>query len=72
MDYTINRHPEFRYKTEFQSHEPEVIFFFFFLISFWLTSASFLCHCMLGSKLFVIKNVPAFLCVSLTISRAWK
>lgn len=23
MDYTINRHPEFRYKTEFQSHEPE-------------------------------------------------
>lgn len=25
MDYPI-RHPEFRYKTEFQSHEPEVIF----------------------------------------------
>ncbi|KAL4332589.1 hypothetical protein GQ457_07G045040 [Hibiscus cannabinus] len=23
MDYTMNRHPEFRYKTEFQSHEPE-------------------------------------------------
>ncbi|XP_054783806.1 serine/threonine protein phosphatase 2A 55 kDa regulatory subunit B beta isoform isoform X1 [Prosopis cineraria] len=23
MDYTISRHPEFRYKTEFQSHEPE-------------------------------------------------
>ncbi|KAF7817397.1 serine/threonine protein phosphatase 2A 55 kDa regulatory subunit B beta isoform-like isoform X1 [Senna tora] len=23
MDYSINRHPEFRYKTEFQSHEPE-------------------------------------------------
>ncbi|XWS17653.1 hypothetical protein CRYUN_Cryun33cG0086000 [Craigia yunnanensis] len=23
MDYAINRHPEFRYKTEFQSHEPE-------------------------------------------------
>ncbi|TYH37426.1 hypothetical protein ES332_D12G039200v1 [Gossypium tomentosum] len=23
MDYPINRHPEFRYKTEFQSHEPE-------------------------------------------------
>ncbi|GJW10603.1 serine/threonine protein phosphatase 2A 55 kDa regulatory subunit B beta isoform-like protein isoform X2 [Tanacetum coccineum] len=22
-DYSINRHPEFRYKTEFQSHEPE-------------------------------------------------
>ncbi|XAR67644.1 hypothetical protein NMG60_11002488 [Bertholletia excelsa] len=22
-DYPINRHPEFRYKTEFQSHEPE-------------------------------------------------
>jgi len=26
MDYSISRHPEFRYKTEFQSHEPEVIF----------------------------------------------
>ncbi|CAN1162380.1 Serine/threonine protein phosphatase 2A 55 kDa regulatory subunit B beta isoform, partial [Linum perenne] len=24
MDYAIGRHPEFRYKTEFQSHEPEV------------------------------------------------
>ncbi|CAN1168760.1 Serine/threonine protein phosphatase 2A 55 kDa regulatory subunit B beta isoform [Linum perenne] len=24
MDYQISRHPEFRYKTEFQSHEPEV------------------------------------------------
>ncbi|WCJ39580.1 Serine/threonine protein phosphatase 2A 55 kDa regulatory subunit B beta isoform [Euphorbia peplus] len=23
MDYAITRHPEFRYKTEFQSHEPE-------------------------------------------------
>ncbi|TYH48504.1 hypothetical protein ES332_D10G071600v1 [Gossypium tomentosum] len=23
MDHPINRHPEFRYKTEFQSHEPE-------------------------------------------------
>ncbi|GMI93739.1 hypothetical protein like AT1G17720 [Hibiscus trionum] len=23
MDYPINRHPEFRYMTEFQSHEPE-------------------------------------------------
>ncbi|KHG12427.1 Serine/threonine phosphatase 2A 55 kDa regulatory subunit B beta-like protein [Gossypium arboreum] len=23
MDYLISRHPEFRYKTEFQSHEPE-------------------------------------------------
>ncbi|KAF2304111.1 hypothetical protein GH714_027322 [Hevea brasiliensis] len=23
MDISINRHPEFRYKTEFQSHEPE-------------------------------------------------
>ncbi|XVE53915.1 hypothetical protein DITRI_Ditri03aG0040300 [Diplodiscus trichospermus] len=23
MDYPVNRHPEFRYKTEFQSHEPE-------------------------------------------------
>ncbi|MBA0694042.1 hypothetical protein Goari_004375, partial [Gossypium aridum] len=23
MDYPINRHPLFRYKTEFQSHEPE-------------------------------------------------
>ncbi|XP_061374752.1 serine/threonine protein phosphatase 2A 55 kDa regulatory subunit B beta isoform-like isoform X2 [Gastrolobium bilobum] len=23
MDYSTNRHPEFRYKTEFQSHEPE-------------------------------------------------
>ncbi|XP_057459514.1 serine/threonine protein phosphatase 2A 55 kDa regulatory subunit B beta isoform-like isoform X3 [Actinidia eriantha] len=23
MDYQISRHPEFRYKTEFQSHEPE-------------------------------------------------
>uniref|UniRef100_A0A2N9F7B6 Serine/threonine-protein phosphatase 2A 55 kDa regulatory subunit B n=1 Tax=Fagus sylvatica TaxID=28930 RepID=A0A2N9F7B6_FAGSY len=23
MDYSIGRHPEFRYKTEFQSHEPE-------------------------------------------------
>lgn len=25
VDYPISRHPEFRYKTEFQSHEPEVI-----------------------------------------------
>ena len=25
VDYSIGRHPEFRYKTEFQSHEPEVI-----------------------------------------------
>ncbi|RZB84520.1 Serine/threonine protein phosphatase 2A 55 kDa regulatory subunit B beta isoform isoform C [Glycine soja] len=24
VDYSIGRHPEFRYKTEFQSHEPEV------------------------------------------------
>lgn len=24
MDYPVTRHPEFRYKTEFQSHEPEV------------------------------------------------
>ncbi|RXH88739.1 hypothetical protein DVH24_000338 [Malus domestica] len=24
MDYPTSRHPEFRYKTEFQSHEPEV------------------------------------------------
>ncbi|XP_050366627.1 serine/threonine protein phosphatase 2A 55 kDa regulatory subunit B beta isoform-like isoform X2 [Argentina anserina] len=23
MDYTMSKHPEFRYKTEFQSHEPE-------------------------------------------------
>ncbi|KAJ4708173.1 Serine/threonine-protein phosphatase 2A 55 kDa regulatory subunit B [Melia azedarach] len=23
MDYSMSRHPEFRYKTEFQSHEPE-------------------------------------------------
>ncbi|XP_019443480.1 PREDICTED: serine/threonine protein phosphatase 2A 55 kDa regulatory subunit B beta isoform-like isoform X3 [Lupinus angustifolius] len=23
MDYSANRHPDFRYKTEFQSHEPE-------------------------------------------------
>ncbi|KAK6773406.1 hypothetical protein RDI58_028644 [Solanum bulbocastanum] len=23
VDYPVNRHPEFRYKTEFQSHEPE-------------------------------------------------
>ncbi|KAM3702587.1 hypothetical protein ACJW31_04G036300 [Castanea mollissima] len=23
MDYSNGRHPEFRYKTEFQSHEPE-------------------------------------------------
>ncbi|KAL8118717.1 hypothetical protein AgCh_016284 [Apium graveolens] len=23
MDYLVSRHPEFRYKTEFQSHEPE-------------------------------------------------
>ncbi|GAU40860.1 hypothetical protein TSUD_111920 [Trifolium subterraneum] len=23
MDYSLGRHPEFRYKTEFQSHEPE-------------------------------------------------
>ncbi|KAH7858426.1 hypothetical protein Vadar_023756 [Vaccinium darrowii] len=23
MDYALSRHPEFRYKTEFQSHEPE-------------------------------------------------
>ncbi|KAA3486571.1 Serine/threonine phosphatase 2A 55 kDa regulatory subunit B beta-like protein [Gossypium australe] len=23
MDYPMNRHPEFRYRTEFQSHEPE-------------------------------------------------
>ncbi|KAF7832323.1 serine/threonine protein phosphatase 2A 55 kDa regulatory subunit B beta isoform isoform X1 [Senna tora] len=23
MDYSMSRHPEFRYKTEFRSHEPE-------------------------------------------------
>ena len=23
-EYPVARHPEFRYKTEFQSHEPEV------------------------------------------------
>ncbi|MCI19164.1 serine/threonine protein phosphatase 2A 55 kDa regulatory subunit B beta, partial [Trifolium medium] len=28
MDYSLGRHPEFRYKTEFQSHEPEVIIIF--------------------------------------------
>ncbi|TXG50243.1 hypothetical protein EZV62_022767 [Acer yangbiense] len=31
MDYTSTKHPEYQYKTEFQSHEPEVIFFFFFV-----------------------------------------
>lgn len=30
MDYSVARHPEFRYKTEFQSHEPEVYIFIFF------------------------------------------
>ncbi|PHT66116.1 hypothetical protein T459_30541 [Capsicum annuum] len=25
VDYPVSRHPEFRYKTEFQSHEPEDI-----------------------------------------------
>lgn len=25
-DYSPSRHPEFHYKTEFQSHEPEVSF----------------------------------------------
>ena len=24
QEYPVARHPEFRYKTEFQSHEPEV------------------------------------------------
>jgi len=24
QDYPVARHPEFRYRTEFQSHEPEV------------------------------------------------
>lgn len=24
QEYLVSRHPEFRYKTEFQSHEPEV------------------------------------------------
>lgn len=28
MDYSVPRHPEFRYKTEFQSHEPEVLCIF--------------------------------------------
>lgn len=28
-DFPRSRHPEFRYKTEFQSHEPEVIFLLF-------------------------------------------
>lgn len=27
VDHPTRRHPEFRYKTEFQSHEPEVFFF---------------------------------------------
>ena len=27
LDHPTRRHPEFRYKTEFQSHEPEVFFF---------------------------------------------
>lgn len=30
IDYSIGRHPEFRYKTEFQSHEPEVSLNFYF------------------------------------------
>jgi serine/threonine-protein phosphatase 2A regulatory subunit B len=30
MGYPISRHPEFRYKTEFQSHEPEVLFSVFY------------------------------------------
>jgi len=26
QDVPVTRHPEFRYKTEFQSHEPEVCY----------------------------------------------
>lgn len=28
MDHPVRIHPEFRYKTEFQSHEPEVFITF--------------------------------------------
>lgn len=31
IDYPTSRHPEFRYKTEFQSHEPEVSFELFIM-----------------------------------------
>jgi len=40
MDYPISRHPEFRYKTEFQSHEPEV--------------ASVRCLCVYGLNVVII------------------
>lgn len=33
MDNSVSRHPEFRYKTEFQSHEPEAIFSSYLAIS---------------------------------------
>ncbi|KAL9995314.1 putative transcription factor WD40-like family [Helianthus debilis subsp. tardiflorus] len=35
-DYSISKHPEFRYKTEFQSHEPEVIFVHFYCSNYLL------------------------------------
>lgn len=28
MDFTSSKYPEYQYKTEFQSHEPEVVFIF--------------------------------------------
>lgn len=40
MDYSASRHPEFRYKTEFQSHEPEVLTWYLFIFYCFFLSSS--------------------------------
>lgn len=43
LDNPISRHPEFRYKTEFQSHEPEVILenYYIWLVNWHLLVLSY-------------------------------
>lgn len=57
MDYAISRHPEFRYKTEFQSHEPEVYF-----PLFGHSHPMLLTFCFLCSHLFTHTVFAFFLC----------
>ena len=59
MDYTV-RHPEFRYKTEFQSHEPEVHIY---------NHVHSLMNISVASD---AKQSRSSISFSLTISRVWK
>lgn len=56
-DYPISRHPEFRYKTEFQSHEPEVEFFsqLYFLVAGFMLLLFILCMCSSVCSLIILR-----------------